>query len=250
MFNIFFAGVDRPTVALITPLLEELIPLFTQLGENVPVLFHPIEWSGRQCRATVKFDQDGLHISVEHNSLLSASDLAHELMHVLLDLEGYPTLHGSEISGDIASWLLDGEVDRRVGEAGLDPTTDSDRDFVKVSLADPNEISPEAILAFYIVWHTTFTRKVSERWKWRKQLIGIHPKIVKIGDAVARILNEPKAMRTATAANSTFSRAAELLRGLLPVGMVVHAGPEFIALRENHWPKRIAQFRSEATTLD
>jgi hypothetical protein len=243
-----FIGNFGDANAFVNSVAKEVDGLFDQLGPSVPVWLLPLEAVDTDVRAWVSWDEDGVKIGLRPADDFTSADLAHEVMHVLMDLEGYPTLVGEPDSGDFASALLDGEVDRRVRALGFDPTSDSDRDFIRSS-GLLHEMAPEQILLHFITWNTTSTRRKAERASWCSRVERLYPGLALIGREVANVIGGGK-MSTAALADAAFPRAAGILRVAgLAVGEVMHLRAEFESLRTDVWPRRLEQFLAMATTV-
>lgn len=241
--HLFIIGLDVAVAERLAPLLEQVEPLLSRLGEDVPVLIEslPPEMV-EDVRASVRVDHEGVHIQIAPQMQVSAADLAHEVMHVLLDIEGYPSLRGTPDAGVIESWLLDGEVDRRVAAAGFDPTTDSDRDFARAARAKLRRWDEDRLLGKYIAWHTTATRLPALRAAWRARVRAQRRDLANLGDAVITALREGAALHSADSAVVAMRDACDRLQAAgLRVGNLGYAGPEFEALRVAEWPERLTR---------
>ena len=240
MIHIFLA----PTAAAAAPLLEQVTPLLTRLGDDVPVLVEPVR-PDLDVRASVHFDEAGVHIAVARDA--TVADVAHEVMHVLLDLEGYPTFGGAPDAGMIASMLLDGEVDRRIVSKGFDATSVTDHDFRRHSRACLREWDDDVLLGAYVVWNSTATRLADLRARWSARVWRQRRQVAELGDAVLTALRGAAAMQTAADATVAMRRAhAILLAAGTPAGELGFAGPEFEELRRTAWPRALCQYSSMA----
>jgi len=246
--HIFFADLDKEKMERIAPLLEHVAPLFEQLGAAVPIWFEPTR---ANVRASVHISVNGVHIGVAPKQRVTVADIAHEVMHLIMDLEGYPTLGGSQNAGVWASALLDGEVDRRVAAAGYDPTTDSDLDYRRIARTKPKRVDQEQLLGFYISWHTTATRCSDIRQGWRARIRVLHPGVAKLGDAIIKSIGREGVMQSAAGASLAMSDASEQLRAAgIFNGTLEFAGPEFEGLRSTCWPQRLAKLIASVSTQE
>lgn len=235
VFNTISPGVMSPES--IASILTECEELFRELGPGVPVLLAPVP-PGRDTTASVTFDDVGIHIGVDPEA--TASCIAHEVMHILLDLEDYPTYVGRSDAGEWASALLDCEVDRRIDASGFP----HGREPHLVAMASiPLRHIPDAdLLRHYVNFGAGPIGVPQDRDAWMDRVRRDRPVVGYVGDKVLAKLQGGEAMRTATGATAAMADIANLLAEYGVVDLVLtHYGPVIAELRRDHWSASLQQ---------
>lgn len=220
---------------VIASMVTENETLFRQLGPGVPILLTPVP-KGFGTTASVKFDDVGVHIGLDRGA--TPSCLAHEVMHLVLDIEGYPTYDGCPDAGLWASVLLDCEVDRRIESSGFP----HDRDSHLTHMASvPLWCVPDAdLLCHFVNFRAGPIRDSAELDAWLDQVRRDRPNVAKIGDLVLRRLQYGAAMRTAEGATVAMTAIARLLGeyGVADLA-ITYNGPVFEELRRDCWSESL-----------
>lgn len=235
MPHVFIHHPDPTTASRFAHLVQQARPVLLQLGDDVPVIVEPVR-RDVQARACVGIRSTGVHVGLEPHA--TAVDVAHEVLHVLLDLDGYPTYVGQPDSGSIASMILDSEVDRRVALAGFDATAATDRDFRRRARSRMREWHDHALLSTYVAWNSTPTHLADLRAAWRTRVRQERPAVARLGDAILTATRGGLEMYRAATAAPAMARVQRILRDArLPVGDLAFLGPDVERLRRTEWPR-------------
>lgn len=244
MPHIFVYHPDSAVAAKFTSIVQQARSVLRQLGDDLPVIVEPVS-RDTQARACVSVRTSGVHIGLARDA--SAVDVAHEAMHVRLDLEGYPTYAGQPDSGAIASVVLDSEVHRRVELAGFDHTALTDEDHEKRARSRMRVWHDHALMSAYVVWNSSPTRLPSLRAAWRERVRRERPAVARLGEAILTATRGGREMQTAAAAAHAMTRVQRiLLEARLPVGHVAFLGPEIEHLRRTEWPRVLQELERHA----
>lgn len=219
------------SVEAIAAMLTENETLFRQLGPGVPILLAPVP-PGLDTTASVRFDEVGVHIGLDID--VTPSCVAHEVMHILLDLEGYPTYEGRHDAGEWASVLLDCEVDRRIDASGFPHGREPH--FAAMTSTPLWRIPDADLLRHYVNFGAGPIGERAELDRWLSRVRRHRPAVANIGDQVLAFLRHGAAMRTAAEATTAMVDIAQLLGEHGVDGLVVtHYGSRIEELRREYW---------------